>query len=72
MSDLTGIVAAVQQRALGVRPVVGGFPYLAEVLRQAGAVDYEVDLHGRTSIYRSADGLEQVEHYPAVELPHAT
>jgi uncharacterized protein YbcV (DUF1398 family) len=27
---------AAQQRALAIRPKVGGFPYLAEALRQAG------------------------------------
>ena len=36
MSKATEKLLAAQQLALKVRPKVGGFPYLAEILRQAG------------------------------------
>lgn len=36
MSKAIENLAAAQQKAMSIRPKVGGFPYLAEVLRQAG------------------------------------
>ena len=36
MSKAIENLKAAQQRAMAIRPKVGGFPYLAEVLRQAG------------------------------------
>ena len=36
MSKAIDNLQAAQQRAIAIRPKVGGFPYLAEVLRQAG------------------------------------
>lgn len=36
MSNAIENLQAAQQRAMAIRPKVGGFPYLAEVLRQAG------------------------------------
>jgi hypothetical protein len=36
MSNAIDNLQAAQKRAMEVRPKVGGFPYLAEVLRRAG------------------------------------
>jgi uncharacterized protein YbcV (DUF1398 family) len=36
MSKATENLQAAQQRAMAIRPKVGGFPYLAETLRRAG------------------------------------
>src|ERR1700683_122721 len=36
MSKAIDNLQAAQQRAMAIRPKVGGFPYLAEALRQAG------------------------------------
>ena len=36
MSKAIEDLQAAQQKAMAIRPKVGGFPYLAEVLRQAG------------------------------------
>jgi uncharacterized protein YbcV (DUF1398 family) len=36
MSTLTGSVQNAQRKAAEIRPQVGGFPVLAEVLRRAG------------------------------------
>ena len=36
MSKAIENLQAAQQRAMAIRPKVGGFPYLAEALRQAG------------------------------------
>jgi hypothetical protein len=46
MSDAIENLTAAQRRAMAGRPR-GGFPYLAEVLRQAGVVSYEVDFIAR-------------------------
>jgi uncharacterized protein YbcV (DUF1398 family) len=36
MSSLVQTVMAAQEKAAHIRPKVGGYPYLAEVMRQAG------------------------------------
>ena len=36
MSDLTNKLIEAQKYAMSIRPQIGGFPVLAEVLRQAG------------------------------------
>ena len=67
MADLTRIVAAAQQRAREVRPLVGGFPYLAEVLRQAGVVSVGCDVPSRTTTYLFADGAVIDQATPQVD-----
>jgi len=47
---------AAQARALRVRPAVGGFPYLAEALRQAGVTRNEWALPAAQSLYLTALG----------------
>jgi len=38
MNDILNKLTAAQKRAMSIRPQSGGFPMLAEVLRQAGAL----------------------------------
>lgn len=45
-----------QQRAMAIRPKVGGFPYLAEVLRQAGVTHNFWFLPACQSVYLTNDG----------------
>jgi uncharacterized protein YbcV (DUF1398 family) len=43
-------------RAAALRPKVGGFPYLAEALRQAGVTKYYFDIPSMTVIYVTDEG----------------
>jgi len=45
-----------QQKAMAIRPEVGGFPYLAEVLREAGVARNIWFLPARQSLYLTQDG----------------
>jgi len=45
-----------QARAARVRPAVGGFPYLAEVLRQAGVERYVFDVPSASVVYVTSAG----------------
>lgn len=47
---------AAQARAMRVRPAVGGFPYLAEALRQGGVLRNEWQLPACQSLYVLAEG----------------
>lgn len=51
MSTAIENLQAAQQRAMAIRPKVGGFPYLAEVLRQAGVKHNIWHLPACQSIY---------------------
>lgn len=51
MSKATDILQAAQQKAMANRPKVGGFPYLAETLRQAGILKNIWSLPSCQSIY---------------------
>jgi uncharacterized protein YbcV (DUF1398 family) len=47
---------AAQQKAMAIRPKVGGFPYLAEVLRQAGVTRNLWFLPACQSLYLTQNG----------------
>jgi uncharacterized protein YbcV (DUF1398 family) len=47
---------AAQKRAMEIRPKVGGFPYLAEVLRQAGVTRNLWFLPACQSLYLTKEG----------------
>ncbi len=66
MSAAVENLEAAQRRAMAIRPRVGGFPVLAEVLRRAGV---RRNLCRRTVTYNGAIGESYVESYPAVDLP---
>jgi uncharacterized protein YbcV (DUF1398 family) len=65
MSTLTDSVQSAQRKAARIRPKVGGFPVLAEVLRQAGIHRHERTLPAGQSVYVTDRGVV-VE--PAVSL----
>src|SRR5579871_668588 len=56
MSDAIENLQAAQRRAIAIRPKVGGFPYLAEVLRQAGVTRNLWYLPACQSLYLTAAG----------------
>ena len=66
MSQAIENLQAAQQRALSIRPKVGGFPYLAEVLRQAGVTRNVWSLPSCQSIYLTNDGPVVMQGAPLV------
>lgn len=56
MRDAIEILRVAQQRAMAIRPKVGGFPYLAEVLRQSGVKSNIWHLPGCQSVYLTDAG----------------
>ncbi len=56
MSKAIENLRAAQQRAMAIRPKVGGFPYLAEALRQAGITRNIWFLPACQSLYLTKDG----------------
>ena len=56
MSKAIENLQAAQQRAMAGRPKVGGFPYLAETLRDAGVTRNVWFLPACQSLYLTADG----------------
>ena len=73
MSAAIESLQRAQQRAMAVRPKVGGFPYLAEVLRQAGVTKNVWALPSCQSLYRMAKGAVVMQMTPlvtgAVDVP---
>ncbi|MFJ6728478.1 DUF1398 family protein [Streptomyces sp. NPDC091281] len=57
---------AAYERAAAVRPPVGGFPYLAEALRQARVTGYRVTVPSMTTVYASPDGAVTVLGDPLI------
>lgn len=61
---------AAQKRAATIRPAVGGFPYLAECLRQAGVQRIECDVPAFSMLYVMTAGAV-LEQGPPLELGKA-
>jgi uncharacterized protein YbcV (DUF1398 family) len=56
MSNAIENLQAAQQRAMAIRPRVGGFPYLAEALRRAGVTRNHWFLPACQSLYLTKQG----------------
>lgn len=56
MSELVAKLESAQQRAMSIRPEVGGFLYYAEALRQSGVLTNVWQLPSCQSIYFFAEG----------------
>ncbi len=56
MSKAIENLQAAQQRAMAIRPKVGGFPYLAEALREAGVTRNFWFLPACQSVFLTNDG----------------
>jgi uncharacterized protein YbcV (DUF1398 family) len=66
MSKAIENLEAAQQRAIAIRPKVGGFPYLAEALRQAGVTRNLWSLPACQSIFLTNDGPVVIQGAPLV------
>jgi len=66
MSKAIENLQAAQQRAMAIRPKVGGFPYLAETLRQAGVTRNLWFLPACQSIFLTNDGPVVTQAAPLV------
>ncbi|QLY25757.1 DUF1398 domain-containing protein [Bdellovibrio sp. KM01] len=60
-----------QKRAMSVRPKVGGFPYLAEALRQAGILKNIWSLPSCQSVYLMKEGGVVQQGTPLVTGTHS-
>jgi len=73
MSDAIDNLVKAMERAAAIRPKVGGFPYLAESLRQAGAVRNIWSLPACQSLFLTNDGPVVMQGVPlvsgAVDVP---
>jgi uncharacterized protein YbcV (DUF1398 family) len=56
MTDLITILDTAVARGTRLRPRVGGFPYLAESLRQAGVHSYRIDVPSASVVYVTDGG----------------
>ena len=61
MSDIINKLIEAQKYAMSIRPEVGGFPMLAEVLRQAGVIINRWSLPSCQSIYLMGNGNNIVQ-----------
>jgi uncharacterized protein YbcV (DUF1398 family) len=66
MSQAIEILRTAQQRALAIRPKVGGFPYLAETLRRAGVMRNLWFLPACESLYLTAAGAVVIQGTPLI------
>src|SRR5215831_4959465 len=66
MSKAIENLQAAQQRAMSIRPKIGGFPYLAEALRQAGVTRNQWSLPSCQSIFLTNEGPVVMQGAPLV------
>lgn len=70
MDKITGKLDAAQKYAMSVRPKVGGFPVLAEVLRQAGVRMNRWTLPSCQSVFLMHEGSVVQQGIPLVTGTH--
>ena len=70
MSKAIDNLTQAMKRAEAVRPSVGGFPYLAEVLRQAGVSRNIWSLPSCQSLFLTAEGPVAMQGRPLVTGAH--
>ena len=66
MSKAIDKLNQAMKRAAAIRPKVGGFPYLAETLRQAGVTRNVWSLPGCQSLFLTNDGPIVIQGVPLV------
>lgn len=66
MSKAIDNLEAAQKKALAIRPKIGGFPYLAEVLRRAGVTRNIWSLPACQSLYLTNDGPVVMQGTPLI------
>ncbi len=70
MSQLSEHLLAAQKKGLSIRPKVGGFPVLAEVLREAGVHINSWSLPSCQSVFLMDDGAVVQQGTPLVTGTH--
>lgn len=70
MSSLTEKILEVQKHAMSVRPKIGGFPVLAEILRQAGVQTNRWSLPACQSFFILKEGCVVQQGTPLVTGTH--
>lgn len=70
MNQLTQKLTEAQKYAMSIRPKIGGFPVLAEVLRQAGVQMNRWSLPSCQSVYLMKDGSVVQQGTPLVSGTH--
>ena len=70
MNKIVDKIIEAQQYAISIRPKAGGFPILAEVLRQAGVKTNRWFLPSCQSIYLTRDGAVVQQGIPIKEGTH--
>jgi hypothetical protein len=66
MSKAIEKLEAAQRKAMAIRPKVGGFPYLAEVLRQVGVTRNIWSLPSAQSLFVTKEGSVVTQGAPLV------
>ena len=66
MSKAIDNLSEAMKRATAIRPKVGGFPYLAETLRQAGVTQNIWSLPACQSLFLTKDGPVVIQGAPLV------
>jgi uncharacterized protein YbcV (DUF1398 family) len=66
MSKAIDLLMAAQSKAMANRPAVGGFPYLAETLRQAGVTRNRWALPACQSVFATTEGAVVMQGKPLV------
>ena len=66
MSKAVENLKSAQQRAMAGRPKVGGFPYLAEILRRAGVTRNLWSLPACQSLYLTEEGPVMMQGTPLI------
>lgn len=66
MTNITQKILAAQKRAMALSPTIGGFPVLAEVLRQSGIKINRWSLPSCQSIYLTEDGAVVQQGTPLI------
>jgi uncharacterized protein YbcV (DUF1398 family) len=66
MSKAIDNLTQAMKRAESIRPRVGGFPYLAEILRQAGATRNVWSLPSCQSLFLTGDGPVVMQGTPLI------
>lgn len=70
MSEIAQKLIAAQKYAMAIRPAVGGFPVLAEVMRQAGVQTNRWSLPSCQSVYTLNEGSLVQQGTPLVTGTH--
>lgn len=70
MNKITDKLIAAQKQAMAIRPKVGGFPVLAEVLRQAGVKTNRWALPSCQSVFLLEEGAVVQQGTPLVTGTH--